>query len=38
MPNAEAYTPIYQPRECIDASGITHVSPGTRRVVRFYDE
>jgi hypothetical protein len=25
-------------RECIDASGITHVSPGTRRVVRFYDE
>jgi hypothetical protein len=25
-------------RECIDASGITHVSPGSRRVVRFYDE
>ncbi len=25
-------------RECFDASGITHVSPGTRRVVRFYDE
>lgn len=25
-------------RECIDASGITHVSPGTRKVVRFYDE
>jgi len=25
-------------RECIDASGIAHVSPGTRKVVRFYDE
>lgn len=25
-------------RECIDASGITHVSPGSRRVVKFYDE
>lgn len=25
-------------RECIDAAGIIHVSPGTRRVVRFYDE
>ena len=25
-------------RECIDASGLTRVSPGSRRVVRFYDE
>lgn len=25
-------------RECIDASGITRVSPGSRKVVRFYDE
>ena len=25
-------------RECIDAPGITHISPGTRRVVKFYDE
>ncbi len=25
-------------RECIDDSGITHISPGTRRVVKFYDE
>jgi hypothetical protein len=25
-------------RECIDASGITHVSPGSRRVVKFFDE
>ena len=25
-------------RECIDASGLTRVSPGSRRVVRYYDE
>ena len=25
-------------RECIDAAGITQVSPGTRKVVKFYDE
>ena len=25
-------------RECIDESGLTRVSPGSRRVVRFYDE
>ena len=25
-------------RECIDAYGTTQVSPGTRKVVRFYDE
>lgn len=25
-------------RECFDASGITHVSPGSRRVIKYYDE
>jgi hypothetical protein len=25
-------------RECIDDSGITHVSPGSRRVIKYYDE
>lgn len=25
-------------RECIDSSGVTHVSPGTRKVIKFYDE
>ena len=25
-------------RECIDASGLTRVSPGSRRVIRFYDQ
>jgi len=25
-------------RECIDASGLTRISPGSRRVVRYYDE
>jgi hypothetical protein len=25
-------------RECIDASGISHIAPGSRRVIRYYDE
>ena len=25
-------------RECIDESGLTRVSPGSRRVIRYYDE
>lgn len=25
-------------QECIDASGLTRVTPGSRRVVKFYDE
>jgi hypothetical protein len=25
-------------RECVDSSGITHVAPGSRQVIRYYDD
>jgi len=34
----EARRALVSQRECVDSSGITHVAPGSRRVIRYYDE
>jgi hypothetical protein len=34
----DARRALVSQRECIDESGITHVSPGSRRVIKYYDE
>jgi len=34
----DARRALVSQRECIDGSGITHVSPGSRRVIKYYDE
>lgn len=34
----DARRALVSQRECIDGSGITRVSPGSRRVIKYYDE
>lgn len=34
----DARRALVSQRECIDGSGISHVSPGSRRVIKYYDE